>query len=343
MVELWTKRKFRCDCGNSKFGESSCKLYPVKDPENIDNCYNHNFKGAYCTCGRPYPDPEAEEQFEMIQCCICEDWFHENHLGLDSVDQIPRDEEGEPLYDEFMCQECSLSCSFLNLYPASIWATLKQKNEAVTSGKEENDLEYGKLTCSPGKNENDNPVSEKVINGSSTHSGSEVIPSGTDSSHGQIVEQTVGLDKPEAQCENGVSSLKCILGMDINIMSLGFEKKKPMFLSKNWRDLLCKCKTCCEFYTRKGVDYLVDKEDSLQEYEKMAKEKREEKLQQQEGAAMKFIDTLGHVQKIEILNGIADMKNELQTFLASMDTSRPVTSEDVRGVFENLAKRRRSQ
>ncbi|KAI3505369.1 hypothetical protein L1887_27478 [Cichorium endivia] len=28
------------------------------------------------------PDPDAEEQVEMIQCCICEDWFHEEHLGL---------------------------------------------------------------------------------------------------------------------------------------------------------------------------------------------------------------------------------------------------------------------
>lgn len=88
MVELWTKRKFRCDCGNSKFGEFSCKLCPIKDSENVDNSYNHNFKGSYCSCGRPYPDPQADEQFEMIQCCICEDWFHENHLGLDSGDEV---------------------------------------------------------------------------------------------------------------------------------------------------------------------------------------------------------------------------------------------------------------
>ena len=88
IVELWTKRNFRCDCGNSKFGEFFCKLFANKDVENVENAYNHNFKGSYCTCGRPYPDPEAEEQVEMIQCCICEDWFHEEHIGLESSDEV---------------------------------------------------------------------------------------------------------------------------------------------------------------------------------------------------------------------------------------------------------------
>lgn len=88
IVELWTKRRFRCDCGNSKFGGHLCKLCPEKDSENPKNGYNHNFKGSYCTCGRPYPDPEAKAQVEMIQCCICEDWFHEDHIGLNSIEEV---------------------------------------------------------------------------------------------------------------------------------------------------------------------------------------------------------------------------------------------------------------
>lgn len=87
-MELWTKRNFRCDCGNSKFGEFFCKLLASKDVENPQNLYNHNFRGLYCTCGLPYPDPDAEEQVEMIQCCVCEDWFHEEHLGLESSDMV---------------------------------------------------------------------------------------------------------------------------------------------------------------------------------------------------------------------------------------------------------------
>lgn len=41
LVELYTKRSFRCDCGNSKFPKSNpCKLYENKDVINEKNHYN---------------------------------------------------------------------------------------------------------------------------------------------------------------------------------------------------------------------------------------------------------------------------------------------------------------
>lgn len=32
--------------------------------------------GQYCTCQKPYPDPEDANPDEMVQCVICEDWLH---------------------------------------------------------------------------------------------------------------------------------------------------------------------------------------------------------------------------------------------------------------------------
>nr|XP_039262441.1 putative E3 ubiquitin-protein ligase UBR7 [Styela clava] len=80
LYELYTKRNFRCDCGNDKFEDFKCNFHPDKDSTNEGNTYNHNFKGVYCTCDRPYPDPEDSIDDEMIQCIICEDWFHSRHL-----------------------------------------------------------------------------------------------------------------------------------------------------------------------------------------------------------------------------------------------------------------------
>lgn len=40
LVELYTKRNFRCDCGNQRFGmkeEAKCKLEPNKAAKNEDN------------------------------------------------------------------------------------------------------------------------------------------------------------------------------------------------------------------------------------------------------------------------------------------------------------------
>ncbi|KAI5082976.1 hypothetical protein GOP47_0002719 [Adiantum capillus-veneris] len=117
IIEIWTRRHFRCDCGNSKFGIGACKLFSSKDSVNEENVYNKNYKGLYCACNRPYPDPDAvEDMGEMLQCCICEDWFHEAHLGLASTEEVPRDEEGEPCFDEVICQVCAVSLDFLSHY-----------------------------------------------------------------------------------------------------------------------------------------------------------------------------------------------------------------------------------
>jgi E3 ubiquitin-protein ligase UBR7 len=285
IVELWTKRNFRCDCGNSKFGEFFCKLFAGKEVENTDNSYNHNFKGEYCTCDRLYPDPNMEDQVEMIQCCICEDWFHEEHIGVESPDEVPRDEEGEPLYEDFICQLCSEKCSFLTLYPKTIWAT-------------------------------------KEVDAS------------------EISDENTRLN----QCVQGAgpSTTTCVIGSDLITAPPPVpEKNKPMFLAKNWREKICTCETCAEFCRKKGIGFLLDKEDSIAEYEKVGKKKRVEKLQVQEGIEQSFINKLGHVEKMEFLSGVADMKNEIHSFLETFDASKPITAEDVHQVFENLAKKRR--
>lgn len=270
VVELWTKRNFRCDCGNSKFGEFFCKLLPSKDVENPRNSYNQNFRGFYCSCGRPFPDPDAEDQVEMIQCCVCEDWFHNEHLGLESPDMIPRDEEGDPIYEDFICQACASSCSFLKHYPLEIFASVHHQKEVARNDNDQ--------TCILGMN----------------------------------------LSEPEANNEQ--------------------EKGKPMFLSKNWREALCRCLTCVDLYNQRGVAFLLDKDDTIAEYEAMAKQKREALEQQR---TSEFLNKLGHVEKMEILSGLADIKDELHSFLASFDPSKPVTSDDVRQIFDNLAKKRR--
>ncbi|KAL3499223.1 hypothetical protein ACH5RR_038316 [Cinchona calisaya] len=334
IVELWTKRNFRCDCGNSKFGEAYCKLLPNKDVENLENSYNHNFKGLYCTCNRPYPDPDAEEQVEMIQCCICEDWFHEEHLGLESSDEIPRDEEGVPIYEDLICQGCSSICFFLTFYPQKIRVMVKQQ-DAGNSSKEKEVTESAP-----------SPLGslEKLQNGNCS-----LDTSARDSTSGAVfvgngilLGQTKEKNTVLLECSQAAGPSKtCILGK--NLLEAGPEpvKTKAMFFCKNWREVLCSCENCSAFYTQKRISFLLDREDSIAEYEKMGKQKRDEKLQQQQGQELNFLSNLGHVEKMEILSGIADMKNEIHSFLESFDTSKPITADDVHQVFENLAKKRR--
>ena len=109
LVELYTKRNFRCDCGNSRFAGMTCKLCPGKSDTNLDNRYNDNYRGVYCTCKRPYPDPDESVDDLMVQCVICEDWFHGRHLG---GGEIPSEED----YEELTCDSCMDRCTFLHFY-----------------------------------------------------------------------------------------------------------------------------------------------------------------------------------------------------------------------------------
>lgn len=113
LLELYTKRNFRCDCGGKRMPEVKCKLEPKKEEENSLNRYNQNFSGLYCSCHRPYPDPEDDVADEMIQCIMCEDWYHMRHLDVDE----PRNEK---TYAEMVCGKCMEVNPFLKNYVGKI-------------------------------------------------------------------------------------------------------------------------------------------------------------------------------------------------------------------------------
>ncbi|CAK7896288.1 hypothetical protein CAAN1_03S02894 [[Candida] anglica] len=112
LVELFAKRSFVCDCGTTKMSKTkggACKTrarsamvesttasnsirrrtsstsssvgqaLAAEDIPSSGNQYNHNYKGFFCSCEKPY-NP-LEETGNMIQChfgeACGEDWYHE--------------------------------------------------------------------------------------------------------------------------------------------------------------------------------------------------------------------------------------------------------------------------
>ncbi|XP_076686191.1 putative E3 ubiquitin-protein ligase UBR7 [Andrena cerasifolii] len=141
LVELYTKRHFRCDCGNSKFLNNKCNLDESRDSTNPENRYNHNFDGVYCICKRPYPDPEDTISDEMLQCIICEDWYHSRHLECENG--VPAD----GAYDEMICSLCMEKNDFLWNY-ASKYAAFASKGDAFRDTESGSiDVESEKKGC----------------------------------------------------------------------------------------------------------------------------------------------------------------------------------------------------
>ncbi|XP_068427848.1 putative E3 ubiquitin-protein ligase UBR7 [Clinocottus analis] len=122
LFELYTKRNFRCDCGNRKFADLKCKLHSEKEEINGQNKYSQNFFGVYCTCARPYPDPDDQVEDEMIQCVVCEDWLHGRHLGCVVPDCVE--------LQEMTCESCMNKTPFLWTYATHLsGAAVQVKDE----------------------------------------------------------------------------------------------------------------------------------------------------------------------------------------------------------------------
>lgn len=130
LVELYTKRNFRCDCPTERMGSSNrCRLNPgLNQPMelNKDNLYNQNFQGLYCNCHRPYPDPDRTSEEVMLQCAICEDWYHMHHL-----DGPPNVQKLMEACSEMICGGCMKQHDFLGYYTGLSLKAVNNMDESV--------------------------------------------------------------------------------------------------------------------------------------------------------------------------------------------------------------------
>lgn len=312
LFELYTKRNFRCDCGNNKFGEMECKLYSEKDPLNSDNKYSHNFFGLYCTCNRPYPDPEDHVEDEMIQCVVCEDWLHGRHLGC----PVPQCVE----LQEMVCESCMNKNAFLWTYAAHLAVTPVTK---VSPCKAEGEV----------KKEEEHRTEEAST--SLNHQGEEMSKAnGSPGCKRKHQEMEVGSPSGAPGCR-----LKELSGA-------GQERPRAgaVFWPSAWRSKLCPCTSCKRSYGAAGVSFLMDESDTVLAYENKGKTTERERQGGAEGRdpLMSALDNLGRVQQLEIIHEYNDMKTELKDFLQTFAAEgKVVTPEDIRQFFEQQQSRKR--
>lgn len=228
LVELYTKRNFRCDCGTKKLPNVKCHLTTSKDeklPINRDNVYNHNFQGLYCSCNRPYPDPENDTGSDgdiMAQCTICEDWYHYAHLNTKIPDKA----------DDFdlICELCLKKNKFLQCY-----YKYSKRSEKVTSEETSSETDV-KLRSTLEKS-----ISE-ILNIDSTVACEESAPKRTKLEENSEIECTL----PNFKNEYNEGSL---------------------FFPSNWRDFICRCSKCKQIYLDEKLEFLLDPDDSQRLYE----------------------------------------------------------------------------
>ncbi|KAG7380606.1 putative E3 ubiquitin-protein ligase ubr7 [Phytophthora pseudosyringae] len=317
LVELYTKRAFRCDCGNEKFPKSNpCKLETDKAPMNPRNTYSQNYAGLYCNCHRPYPDPERTTTEVMVQCVICEDWLHEEHISKDVDEKAGTSDETVPDAEK----ETPASAETDKESPAGDDADDATDNVSTESFEELICLECMK----------NHPFLLAYT----------VDSSGTQGNEGEETPAETGEDSSKMK---QADSKECRLKVrQKQLEAQGSTTLRPTFWSSDWRNDLCQCSSCVALFEKHGIAFLLDPEDSLHVYEASAREKKT--ASDEEIAQRAFTNKLTHEQQVEVAMGYSLMKNNLQQYLAGFAAAgKTVRKEDIQNFFEGLSQAKRQK
>ncbi|XP_049282701.1 putative E3 ubiquitin-protein ligase UBR7 [Anopheles funestus] len=310
LLELYTKRNFRCDCGGKRMPEVKCKLEPRKEEENSRNRYNQNFSGLYCVCHRPYPDPENDEEDEMIQCIVCEDWYHLRHLDVDELKNAKD-------YAEMVCGGCMEANPFLKNYVGKIEDTSKtvldDTVQVDVTGLDES---------------NTTAQADPDVAGPSEPKQRRLDDAKVPEEEPKKEKPTVSLDictMPPVATEEGEKSYK----------------KGASFWVEGWRKFLCQCKSCVELYKKHEVEYLLNEKDTVKHYEEVGKQKHGTNGTAYE-QGMQMLGQLDRGTQVDMLTEYNRMTSRLREFLDQFVANQQVvTRDDINEFFAKLNKERR--
>lgn len=327
VYELYTKRNYRCDCGNSRFStDFECKLMDKQQKKaliNENNTYNHNFSGKYCVCDRQYPpdehDESPESNDEMWQCIICEDWYHTRHLG---ASKLPNK------FDELICSQCVDKLDFLHFYKH---LDKLQKYKVAEIGSEE-----GVSKTEPSQRQ------EPEAQEASDDTRKDVITESDTNDSQSENKDPIQASSAQKQSQQTSQGNICILNEMKQLYKDIKLEKEPIFWNDcNWREELCKCQKCIEMYEAKGCSYLIDDKDTVQYYEAQGKAlagSQETPLER----GMSALNRMNRAAVVEALHGYDELKADLSVYLRKFaDSKKVVREEDIHEFFQQLRSKKR--
>jgi len=308
LVELYTKRMFRCDCGTERLANTCTLNQKDKQGGNKLNKYNQNFVGLYCVCARPYPDPEDTVDDCMIQCVVCEDWYHGRHLGREGGPPDPS------LYAEMICLGCVKIHPFL--------------------------LHYANLDVTFSGDKKEEPLSDDKKDEPETDTVDIVSVSVKDSPQ---EEKEALKDKPEESLEDDPVCKTSLCRLQEPLPpSVSTSRPSSLFLpggllsEGGWRAKLCRCPSCHQMYQDRKLSFLCQASDTVHHYEAQASKRP--------GVMEKGMEALGQmdrVKQVEAIQSYNSMKENLMDYLAKFASSKKVVrEEDIRTFFEGNKRRR---
>ncbi|KAF9905663.1 hypothetical protein EC991_001493 [Linnemannia zychae] len=336
LVELFTKRAFRCDCGTVKFKNVKCTL-DAKPTGAVNelNQYNHNFLGRFCWCDVQY-DPHKEES-TMLQCVICEDWFHDTCIGIN-----PHGDD----FDDFICRTCTKDHTFLRRYAhhPSFMIGLSEKGGGpksvvmIDSSKvdDQGAMDSTKTTAiKEGVKEaecSESPVDVVSVDNEtvSSNSGKRPLEAAEQESTAAVGNKDEGAQESKRiKLDSEVKAESDVCKMDQQPLDLYPDQEMNLFATEGWRDLLCQCASCLALYTKEGVASFILGEEPV--YEAEDDDEAESSTLE---SGMKKLGEMDRVQMMDGMMAYNRMRDEVRAFLEPYSQQgKVVTESDIHAFF----------
>ncbi|KAF9135184.1 hypothetical protein BGX30_011608 [Mortierella sp. GBA39] len=362
LVELFTKRAFRCDCGTEKFKNVKCTL--DAKPAGAVNELNQ--------CDVQY-DPHKEES-TMLQCVICEDWFHDSCIGI-----TPHGDD----FDDFICRTCTKDHPFLKRYlhhPSFMFGLSEKGGGPKSVVMVDSSKAPGNTKDALIKEDVKTALSDSLVDIVSTEEFKTAVTTGTTTTSTSVttsttiaerstttvvattdsvvksqdekvakgkrlLESTTISDSDETKDLNKRIKLDVEAKSDSAICKLDQQPTDPypnqevnLFATEGWRDLLCQCTSCMAMYTKEGVTSFILGEEAV--YEAEDDDEAESSTLE---SGMKKLGEMDRVQMMDGMMAYNRMRDEVRAFLEPYSQQgKVVTESDIHAFFAAKMEQRKN-
>ncbi|PFH48579.1 hypothetical protein AMATHDRAFT_65046 [Amanita thiersii Skay4041] len=341
-LELFPKRHFRCDCPTSALPHA-CTLHRNPENGNTQNIYGQNFRGVFCRCGRPY-DAKTERE-TMIQCLMCEDWFHESCCNLrdrpsaraatpepDTLADDASDVSSDlppPLirasdYESFICGSCASKNPLLRQWAATPGVMMVIRNSP--------DQPWQRLESYEQTENLDPDIAEET--GLET-GGKRPLPNDANLpcpkkarglSESNVPPTSICLAPPENPIAQKIFA-------DLSSAKSPSLGTGDLFLTDGFRNRWCRCESCLA--SLNAHPYLLEEEDTYEPPDDPDSGLSLEEL------GMRALNRIPRDRAIDGIHAFNTMRNELVDYLRPFAQEGKVVSEsDIRSFFSSLIETR---
>lgn len=255
----------------------------------------------------------------MIQCVICEDWFHSRHLQA----TVPKSNS----FAEMICGDCMSSHEILHHYVGM----------SITK-VEDTDLD---ATAEPDISLNTTEKHDATVDESDKHQGGEKVDELLKDEINQSIMNIIEINKSNIETNDKLDQEPPTKKQKLETVS---ECKKPLlvgeklpgatFWSIDWRKSICFCEKCLSELKEEKLEFLVDLEDTVLSYQEKGLAKVHETSEER---AMRAFSKIDRGQQINVLTGYNKLKENLKEFLHSYAVSDvAVTIDDVNRFFRMM-------